>query len=173
MAGSNGTEVDAHGILLSRRCGRPGSGSSVSGGLTRYWVLCYKGCSYERENGLLMSEVRAVSRTDTPKTSLVSFHTPGEPVSIKTSYLVAEQLVIVLPTYAASNPGRFLTIRVGHAEAYVLPVDTPFSVTHGEVPEEAVSARENLRIAEKLTGTLNEDLSLFFTEAGDLLSWNR
>ncbi|MFC6353947.1 hypothetical protein ACFP6B_08615 [Rothia nasimurium] len=103
-------------------------------------------------------------------TSRIDFYVPGGLVSIKTSYLVASQIAVLLPMYAMKNPGQFLKISVGRMVDHVLPVATAFSVVHQEVSAVAADAPENLRISEKLTDTLNNGLCLFFDDQGRLLS---
>lgn len=103
--------------------------------------------------------------------SEVLFYTPGQVLRVKTDYIVAEQLVSVLPMYAQSNPGAFLTIRCGDLVRHVLPLGTAFSVSHAEVDVEAVDASRSLEVTEKLTKTMNESLTLYFDEAGQLLSF--
>ncbi|MFW0120323.1 hypothetical protein ACN08Y_10455 [Rothia sp. P5764] len=116
-----------------------------------------------------------MSKTDLPDapkralTSHVKFYLPGNTVSVKTSYLVAEAMTVILPNYATTNPGNFFRVSIGDKTRHVMPVNTAFSVSHDEVFE--IDTAENRLVVEKLTNTLNDSLSLYFDEEGRLLSW--
>lgn len=104
-------------------------------------------------------------------TSRIDFHLPNGPVSIKTSYVAAQILATVLPSYAVNNPGKFFKVHVGDIQQHVFPVDTPWSVFHDQPGKFEPESVETTRLAEKLTKTLNDDLALYFDEQGRVLSY--